>query len=589
MQPPTETFNSQDAPKSSKSPCISVKHQDHSLVSSFASSYMMPSLHSAKQKEGKTLVGSSNFFRQSSGDQNLAAASGKSHNLSMSNFYAPNNAPPTTSGNRFHRTLSSSLTWPSRNRSESARTQDSSRPGVPPSPFHRKVASSSIMDEDNDMFSRQPSEHQAYDGAPREREVQEEAEKLSTKALHDAVEGLMVETRVLQTELTLERDAFHQLYEGVAEHLTHTESRQDHTTNKLLRHLESLQRMKLKLQKHLKNVQDNKAKQESMLAEVKQNIEKLKEHLKREENVISSRIQRNITLLQTKRVNLENELLSESYNILQLENLVNEFQHLDASENSSFTPRGSRFASTASAANSPGVHAQHSPHNASRHLPGSSAHSHLPEEFCQQGGNWGGPTGSLGTAMTTASADELLGVDRKGLESGYGTQYGSRSASVASLPSTNATRLRNSSTPLSDASCESGNLRFLRKAITVLEHLRGDAIQDQERCRIKIKELQNRVDKEMFQKKEELRQLEQLHEEISYGKLNAYSNDRGEEGIQPITSGDSTRGPLHVNYPHSRGKNRQRRGIPHGRAYVSHSVTSNSSHCDPSDFEDPSS
>lgn len=162
-------------------------------------------------------------------------------------------------------------------------------------------------------------------------EFEEEAQKIPEAELCSAVDNLLQKIRILQTEAIRDREVVQELSYGISQNFSDTEKRQEQTTNRIIRYLEKLYQKKIRLQKHLVSVQKNKQEQERNLAKVKKSIENLKEHLKSEEEVISQHIERKIQGMQRKRLDLEAALQKESYSLHQLEELVNEFQSLDAS------------------------------------------------------------------------------------------------------------------------------------------------------------------------------------------------------------------------------------------------------------------
>lgn len=286
-----------------------------------------------------------------------------------------NSFPVTEGGRGMCRAMSSSLTWPSRHRSQSIATRESSHHScevlglhgmLPRSPSlrTRRGPISPLLDEPDvvsksfcavspahrfsllshlgtvdrngggsgtgpgDFFTTAAtSEEEAAAIA----EFEVEAHRIPESELRSSVSALLQKVRVIQTELTQERETVHNLYDGVSRTVSDTEKRQEYTTNRMMRRLENLREKRRRLEKHLHDVRENKLEQERNLAKVKKNIEKLTEHLKSEEDVISRRIRRSIEVLKKKRLALEEALRNESYSVHQLEQLVNEFQLLDTS------------------------------------------------------------------------------------------------------------------------------------------------------------------------------------------------------------------------------------------------------------------
>lgn len=161
-------------------------------------------------------------------------------------------------------------------------------------------------------------------------EFTKEAHEIPESLLSSAVDNLKQKVLILETEVIRERRVVQEMSENISQSFNNTEKSQELTTNRIIRYLRKLQQKKLNLQKHLKEVQENKQEQERKLANVKRNIEKLKEYLKCEEDVISQRIKRRICAMQSKCLALEEDLQNESYSVHHLEQLVNEFQNLDA-------------------------------------------------------------------------------------------------------------------------------------------------------------------------------------------------------------------------------------------------------------------
>lgn len=281
--------------------------------------------------------------------------------------------PVAEGGKGMCRAMSSSLTWPSRPRSQSIATRESShhsceilgfhgmlqrspslrthRGPISPllneadgssknfctvSPSHRSSLLSHLGKVDRngsgsvagpgDIFTPATSEEETAAIA----EFEVEAHKIPESELRSSVSTLLQKVRIIQIELTQERETVHNLYDGVSRTFSETEKRQENTTNRMMRRLQNLREKRHFQEKHLHDVRENKLEQERNLAKVKKNIEKLTEHLKSEEDVISRRIRRSIDALKKKRLALEEALRKESYSVHQLEQLVNEFQLLDS-------------------------------------------------------------------------------------------------------------------------------------------------------------------------------------------------------------------------------------------------------------------
>lgn len=448
--------------------------------------------------------------------------------------------PPNATPHGFHRTLSNSLTWPSRHRSQSSTTQDSSRRSevgrrggqgggavYPPlSPFAALRNPQPLMD-DLDLCSHV------------EEEYEEEARRMKREEVEEAVRDLTTETRVLAGEVARERTAFTELCEGVSRNLSNTEKRQEQTSNRLLRRLESLHRKKLRLQRQLKDVQTHKQDQEKRLEEVKLSIDKLKAHLKSEEDVISQRIQRKIAAMKNKRAALENALRHETYSIQQLEKLVNEFQHLDSLD-------GPAISRKASLVNS----------NALLGPPSVAAGPPPAADVVQ--------TGLCEAEGTLTVMEDGAGESINTFQKPSATQAGghcSRSGSQASIASSTTARHPGRS---------QASLRFLQKAIGVLEHLRRDAQRQEELYSSKTAELQHRVEEEMRLKQEELIALQNIQKDLVASRQQLLDADGSESSVPAMPSMVPSTGAKLI----PEGRLKDRSGL------YARSIASTSSYCD---------
>lgn len=378
-----------------------------------------------------------------------------------------------------------SVSWPAHyHRSSSTATRDSST--------RRSEVHTGRRTEAEDPLELSFSQHSEETLLRVREEFEEAARRLSVEDLYTQNVELASETRLLQQEVMRERQLVHELHAGVSLSLSTTDNRQEQTSNRLIRCLQVLHRKKGKLLQRLNETQKNRLQQEKNLNEVRDNIRTLKSHLKKEESVIADRIQRRIEAMQCKRASLETAIQRESYSVHQLEGLVNEFQRSECADMTVVLPDGSLAGHPPPPPSSPAPCAANSSGAGSTAAPVVASRSHSQLSSASSG--LGGKTSDLAALVTTTT-----------------TTTASASSTAVHTPTT-----ASSSSPRADDST-AASIRFMRKAIAVLEHLRYDATRQEAAYRRKTEELIGSVDSEMRRKRDELVALQSIQQELKEG------------------------------------------------------------------------